>query len=295
MREFIKKLLAGGPVKEILPRLMFKPGKPLYLAVGVHTEHVHVEAVYKKMAEFGKQLPFKGAAFIMTPRSPIVAKEMAEAGVSEETFTERLKLLSGMFEVGMHGHCCRLRRQGSIQDEPAQWLVRAGFERTSGFPREMREQFKAEYDYLSADIGRPEIYSGGWWFMNATVASLLEEYGVYSDCTIRHDASDSFGNRYLTEEELPVKGLPFVLPPSRNVVEFPSVAYLYSDWWRIVLALLPMLVNSDGPLFAVLPMHDHDLPEYGDRILENIRLLSKIRNVRFVPFSGMRHIAQEAG
>ncbi|MFA6434229.1 MAG: hypothetical protein WCW52_05990 [Elusimicrobiales bacterium] len=295
LRGLLKQMLSMRALKRTLPSLMFKRGEPLYLSVAVHTEHVHDAAIFRDMADFGKQLPFRAAAFVMTPRSAIIAKEMSENGVSEEDFSGRLKALGEIYDIGLHGHYCRPRPAGAAKYEPADWLVKAGFEQTSDLPLEIREQFAAEYDYLCGTTGRPRIYSGGWWFMNETVVSLLEEFGLRADCSLRRGYADSFGNRYLPVRAMPGRGRPFILPPSKEVVEFPSTAYLYEDWWRLVRELAPLLAGSGGPRFAVLPAHDHNITEYGGKMLENIRLLSNIRNVRFVPFPRMRELALEAG
>jgi hypothetical protein len=295
MRRIIKNMLSSGTFERTAPRLLRKLGKPLYLSVAMHTEHVQDPAVFREMLRFGEKLPFRAAAFVMTPYSPIIRKEMADMGVSEQVFTGRLRELNGVFELGMHGHFCRPRPAGSLRHEPARWIAKAGFEQTADSPAEIRAQFAEEYDYLSSNFGRPEIYSGGWWFLNSSIVSLLEEYGLRSDCTVRRGVKDSFGNGYMSGCKLPNKGRPFILPPAMTVTEFPSISYLYSDCWRILLDLLPMLAERSGPLFAVLPAHDHDLAAHGPRMLENIRLLKKIRNVKFVPFSAMLGLAQESG
>lgn len=274
---------------------MRKRGGTLYLAVAIHTEHIQEEKIFESLAAFGRGLPFRPAAFVMTPRSPIIAKELAERGIEETVFTRRLKDLSGLFEIGMHGHYCKPAGPEALMREPAPWIARAGFEQTTGSPAEVRAQFAQEYEYLSATTGKPEIYSGGWWFLNETIVALLGEYGLLSDSSIRYGRADSFGNMYLPASEMPGKGTPFILPPSADVAEFPSVSYLHGEWWMLIKELLPMLLRADGPLFAVLPAHDHDIPEHGEKMLENIRLLSEIINVRFVPFSRMRELALEAG
>ncbi len=295
MRGILKKLLSSVLVKKTLPRLMFKRGKPLYLAVAVHMENIHDQATFENMLEFVKALWIKPAAFVMTPRCPIIRKEMADIGLSEAIFTERLKILSEVYEIGMHGHYCRIKQPDSAYVETVDWMRKAGFERIADFPEMIREQFKAEHEYLSETVGSPETYCGGWWYMNQTIVRLLEEYGISADCSLRYSYTDSFGDRYMPLERMPEEGTAFLLPPSKTVVEFTSIAYLASEWWQIARDLLPILLNPGGPFFAVLPMHDYNLQKEGAKKLDNIRLLSKIRNVHFVSLSRMRSLALESG
>ena len=76
MKNILRKLLSLTAVKNIILFFLGKPGKPLYLAVAVHTEKIQDAAVFEKMSEFGRALPFKAAAFVMTPLCPIIKAEM---------------------------------------------------------------------------------------------------------------------------------------------------------------------------------------------------------------------------
>lgn len=295
MKNLLRKLLSLKAIKNIIAFFLFKPGRPLYLAVAVHTEKIQDPVVFEKLSEFGRLLPFKAAAFVMTPACPIVKAELEKSGETEAEFNSRLKALSGLFEIGLHGHFCRPCADPSRGPANGAWLRDAGFERTSDEPALVREQFRLEYEYLAAYAYKPELYCAGWWLLNETVVRLLEEYSFKADCSVRHDRADSFGHLYLPEERLPGKGRAFILPPSKTVVEFPSITYLHEDWWGLVRGLLPMLFSSKGPLFAVLPVHDYSLTGDGEKVLENIRFLSKIRNVRFVSFSRMLEIAKVGG
>jgi hypothetical protein len=295
MKQLLNKFLSLPAIKTAALFFLRKPGKPLYLAVGIHAEKIYDAAVYEKLAELGRSLPFKAAAFVMTPLSPITRAEMEKDKVTEETFTVRLKLLAGLYEIGLHGHFCKPKEGPAPGRETFAWLLTAGFERTWEDPVELGKQFRAEYGYLAANVDKPKMFCAGWWFLNERIVRLLEEYGFDTDCSILHGQVDSFGGHYLGADSLPGNGEAFILPPSQNVAEFPSVPYLDMAWWRLVLALLPLLFGGKGPLFAVLPVHDNGLPEQLENIRENIRLLSRIRNVEFVPLSRMRELAIGAG
>jgi hypothetical protein len=126
------------------------------------------------------------------------------------------------------------------------------------------------------------------------VAALLGEHAFAADCSVRHGCRDSFGGEYVPAARLPARGAPFILPGAGNTMEFPSVFYLHMNWWTVVKELFPLLTGTRGPLFAVLPTHDYDLKENGAKVLENIRLLSGLRNVRFVALSEMKALAEKA-
>lgn len=293
MKKRFRKLLSLPAIKKTAHFFLGKPGKPLYLTVAVHTEGIQDAAIFEKMAQFSRALPFKATAFVMTPLSPIIRAEMKKKGITEETFTAKLKSLGGLYEIGFHGHYCQPWSGASLSRETSTWLKSAGFERISDDPEALKKQFKTEYDYLAANVCKPKSYCAGWWVLNETIVRLLEKYGFDTDCSILHGGEDSFGGRYLTEDRLPGKGRAFILPPSKTVAEFLSVAYLNMNWWSLIRELFPMLAGVKDPLFAVLPVHDRALTVEGEKVLENIRLLFKIRNVKFVSLSRMRELAKD--
>jgi hypothetical protein len=279
-------------ITEKLPFVLSKRGGPLYLAVAVHAEKIQDAAVFAKLLEFRRALQFAPAAFVMTPASPIVMAEMEKSGITKKLFTERLKTLGVSFDIGLHGHYCRPLHGRQPAKETPPWLKQAGFEPTSDEPAAIKKQFKAEYEYLASAGYAPKLYCSGWWVLNETIVKLLDEYGFEADCSIRQGCVDSLGGRYLFDGSLPAKGLAFILPPSKKVVELPSIAYLDMEWWRLLKELIPMLLSTDGPMFAVLSVHDYNLRDDSQKILANISALLKIRNVEFVTVSRMQELAR---
>lgn len=294
MNRIFRSILSLSPVKRGVRYCLSKPANPLYLTLIVHTEKVHDAGIFAKMLELGAELPFRPSACVMTPANPYIKAAMSAEGVSEDEFRARLKKLGGPFEIGLHCHYCA---PGTGDRDPGAktGIERAGFRLTMNEPEEIKKQFRAEYAYLSASVAAPKAYTAGWWFMNDVVASLLEEHRFETDCSIRHGLRDSFGGTHLAPDRLPEKGVPFILPPTRTVVEFPSVFYLHMNWWTVVKELFPLLTCSKGPLFAALPVHDYDLKENSALILENIRFLSGMKNVKFVSLSEMKKLAEATG
>lgn len=294
MNRFLRPILYLPPVKRAARFCLSKPGKPLYLTLVVHTEQVHNAGIFAKMLELGGELSFRPSACVMTPANPYIKAAMGAAGVSEDDFRTRLRQLSGAFEIGLHCHYC-VPGAGAPDPGAKTGIERAGFRLTMGEPEEVKKQFRAEYAYLSTAVGAPKAYTAGWWFMNDVVASLLEENRFDADCSIRRAFRDSFGGTHIPQDRLPENGVPFILPPTGNVVEFPSVFYLHMNWWTVVKELFPLLTSPRGPLFAALPIHDYDLGDNFALILENLRFLSGMKNVRFASLSEMKGLAKAAG
>ena len=246
------------------------------------------------MLELGRALPFKTSACVMTPANPRVKADMEHGGVSGKEFLDHLKEMAGLFEIGYHGHYCR--PSGTPPSPLAKTEIeRSGFALTLDEPEALKSQFLAEYNYLASNLYPPKAYSAGWWFMNSTVAGLLDENGFEPDCSLRRYYRDTFGGKYPRQGNLPGNGVPFRLAGAGKVIELPSVFYLHLNWWTVVRELFPLLWRAGGPLFAVLPTHDYNLKEDLGKVLENIRLLSDIPNVRFVSLSKMKELAESSG
>jgi|GEM_PF-1118151 len=294
MNQLLKNVLSLPALKRCLPFILGKRGAPLYLAVLVHTEKIQDRDIFEKMLSLGKALPFKPAACVMTPENPFVRADMKARGVGGEEFLGRLKDLAPLFEIGYHGHYCRPSAEQAAPGARTE-IERAGFALTLNEPEALKAQFLAEYGYLASNLYPPKAYSAGWWFMNSVVAGLLETNKFETDSSLRRAYRDTFGNEYLPEDRMPENGVPFVLPGTGKVIEFPSVFYLHMNWWTVVKELFPLLRRNRGPLFAVLPTHDYNLAEDLPAVLGNIKLLSSIPGVRFVGLKEMKELSDAAG
>lgn len=294
MNFLFRKFLSYPYVKRAVFNCLRKPGQPLYLAVAIHTEKIQDAETFGRMLELGRALPFKPSSCVMTPANPYIKADMERGGVSESEFLGRLKEMAGLFEIGYHGHYCKSSKTAA--DPAARTEIeRAGFSLTLDEPEAIKTQFLAEYEYLSSNLYPPKTYSAGWWVMNATVAGLLETKDFGADCSLRRSYRDTFGGEYLPQGSMPENGVPFILPGTEKVIELPGVFYLHMNWWTVLKELFPLLSRTAGPLFAVLPTHDYNLKEDLGKVLENLRLLSGIPNVRFVSLSKMKELAESAG
>ncbi len=291
MNALLKSVLSTAAAKKLFFWPLRKLGRPLYLTVCVHTERIQDAAVFSGMRELGLALPFRPAACVMTPANPYVKADMERRGVSGEEFLSRLKTLSDSFEIGYHGHYCR--PGGAPAPGASTEIERAGFKLTLDDPEALAAQFRSECDYLRSNLYPPEIYSAGWWFMNARLAELLGENGFTADCSLRRARPDTFGTEYLAGSGMSENGKPFILPGSGDVTELPSLFYLHMNWWTVLRELFPLLKRAGGPLFAVLPTHDYNLVTDLEKVLENVRLLAGVPNVQFVSLSKMQELARE--
>ena len=293
MNPLLARVLRGQAARAAARTLLGKWGQPLYLGCVFHTEAIHDPAVFARLRPFAATLPFRPTLCVMTPENPHIAREMAAAEVTPEEFTRRLRELRGSYDIGLHGHWCAPAREASSHYRPGRptRIEEKGFAITSDDPAAVEHQFSREHAFLSERFGVPEVFSAGWWQLNDTVASLLERYGFGVDCSLRRGRGDSFGERYRAPSAFPPPGRPFRLSPGGRVVELPSAEYLHLNWWTIARNLAPLLRTADGPLFAVLPLHDYNLVGDGGAALENLAWLGSLKNVRWL---GMREMKDRA-
>ena len=293
MKRLIRGLLSTPAACGAARKLLRKPGKTLYLSVCVHTEKLHDRETFENLMRLGRGLDFRPSACVMTPANPFIKDAMERGGVGEDVFSARLKELSGLFEIGYHGHWCAPANARPVPGARTE-IERAGFRLTMDDAEAVKAQFRAEYRYLEEKLAAPKAYSAGWWFMNSCVAGLLQEAGFETDCSLRPGLADSFGRSYPPPCGAR-PGRPFILPGTGSVLELPSTFYLHMNWWTVIRDLVPLLATSAGPLFAVLPVHDYNLLQDHGNVINNIRLLSGMKNVKFVELSGMRALAEKEG
>jgi hypothetical protein len=116
-------------------------------------------------------------------------------------------------------------------------------------------------------------------------------HGFGVDCSLRPGRPDSFGLRFRPSSPAPPPGRPWRLNPGGRVVELPSAGYLHMNWWTIARDLAPLLRTGEGPRFAVLPLHDYDLPGARDAVLRNVAFLGSLGAVRWL---GIRELGERA-
>ena len=288
MNILAKKVLSLGAVKRTASLLLRKKGKPLYAGFVIHSEMVQDIRVFNKLMELGAWLTFKPALCVMTPRNPYIREDMSQSNVTEVEFARRLKELNAYYDMGFHGHWCRKGRpEAPFNTKISTRIEKAGFTLTLNEPPEIEKQFKEEYDFFKEYGVRPQIYSAGWWFLNDTVVKLLDSYGFMLDCSLRRGYPDTFGGRYMPAGEMPPLGKPFLLKPSRKVLECAGIFYLNANWWTLAKDLYPALSSADGPSAVTVPLHDYDLLDDLEKVKENITLIGSLKNVSWLSASGL--------
>jgi hypothetical protein len=294
MNSILARLFSLGITKRTAEKLLKKKGSPLYFGAVIHCERIYDTEVFEKLLLFSKIVPARAALCVMTPENPYIRSQMEKHGVDMESFSNRLKMLSEVYDIGFHGHWCAKR---GAADAPFQnpgrisEIERAGFRITSDDPAEVRKQFSLENAYLGSLSFKPRIYSAGWWYLNREIVKLLDEHGYTSDCSVRHGQGDSFGGAYISDKDLPERGIPFRLSPSKNIIEFAGISYLNFNWWSLAMDLRGML-SSPKESFVTVPLHDYNLTRDMNKITNNIRFLSAIKNCRWSGLIEMRAAAE---
>lgn len=240
-----------------------------YVNFCIHTEVMYEDGTYAALLKFagdfnaltGKKI----TVCISTPVCPLVRQGLVENGLSENAFRERVLNMAGHADIGYHGH---YYPEGTTTFDH---MRRADYDKdlvVGQIAREM-EWFK--------NIGiSPKTYIAGCWFMMKEMVVELERWGIAVDVSIRRDKCDTFGGVYLNESEVPHYGRPFILPPSKTIVEIQSIfgpvmapAIMKGHLSRY------MRFDIESTQSFILPLHDWDVPRYRRNIWANVRELHR--------------------
>ena len=184
--------------------------------------------------------------------------------ISPQEFAERVAALKCYADIGYHGH---FYRTGTEQ------LVPISTETCD--PDTVIRQIGEEISWFKAAGIQPEIYTAGWWFLSANIVRELERYGILVDASIRRGKPDTFGGRYLGDDVIPSHGIPFILPPSKNIVAIQSLFGPVMIRQAMKRHLAGYLAGDPArKLGFVFPLHDWDVPRYRRSIWTNIETLS---------------------
>jgi hypothetical protein len=244
---------------------------PAHVNFSIHCECVYDDRVYASLLKFagdfnaltGKRI----AICVSTPRSPLAGTMMAKRGFSEGEFEARVSDLAGSAEIGYHGHFRPLEKDGPWEIPKLEYDEKA-----------VVEQIGKEMQWFR-NIGiSPKVYVAGWWFLTAGIVRELERSGIAVDSSVRKGKADSFGGRYLDDAEVPEPGRPFILPPSKGLVEIQSIfgpvmapVFMKRHLWRHLER------DTKEDLFFVFPLHDWDIPHYYRFIRANMNEVSKFK------------------
>jgi len=291
MRPLLRRLRYAGTsfVNWLAPIPVPRREEPVHLTVQFHCESIAVASVFEPFLEFvtwlAHQTDSRPTACVTTPLCPKSQTQMREHGVTEEQYVDRVAQLAEVADIGYHGHFY-------VPGQPE--LTRMA---SDTFDEEVAsEQMEQELAWLRGRHEGVTAYCGGWWAMNEAIARLLDEHGMEVDCSLRRTHESPFGERYMTDDEMPSRGVPFLLPPTDGVVEIQSGFYPIDHPRRALELLLPtLLFEPDAPLFVVLPSHEGEALESGKSFRDCVRMMTKLGDgVRWTSLREQARLAREA-
>lgn len=260
---------------EALPRR----AKPLHVNFSFHAENLGNERCWRNFLDFAAtfhdRTGVKAIACVLPAINPLAAAQMDRDNVTHQEYAARVHELRQFCEIGYHGHFF------TKADTPAD--ARAVYDEYLGgadvFPYDVLSerslapvggpnedthavnvQVAEELDWFARLGIRPRIYAAGMWFLSNNVIRLIEEAGFQVDTSIRQRHSHRMGRCDLHADDLPGRGVAFLIPPRRLIIEIQSVFYpikhplLQLDFLSEILAR-----NPDEDAFIVLPSHETEV------------------------------------
>jgi hypothetical protein len=245
---------------------------PSYLNFCVHTERLHDNSVFDALlafaADFNRLTGSRVAVCLSTPACPMTEGALAESGFCEDEFAQRVLAIREYADIGYHGHFCRQGLCVPDQISP------------DNYDRDVvLKQIDAEMRWFEGLDIRPKIYIAGWWFLTEDIVSELEARGIEVDLSVRKGRPNTFGTSYLDDDEVPEYGRPFILPPSKNIVEIQSIFGPVMDR-RVMKGHLARYLKEAAweEAFFIFPLHDWDIPKYRRNIWANVLELEKFKD-----------------
>ncbi|MBU1808666.1 MAG: hypothetical protein KJ661_03785 [Candidatus Omnitrophica bacterium] len=240
-----------------------------YVNFCIHTEVIYEDGTYRALLKFSrdfKELTGKKITVcVSTPICPLVRKGLVDNGLSEKAFSERVSEMARHADVGYHGH---YYPEGTTTFDHM---------RRSDYNKDLVvKQITREMTWFR-NIGiSPKTYIAGCWFMMKEMVLELERCGIEVDASIRRGKGDTFGGVYLDISRVPQYGRPFILPPSKNIVEIQSIFGPVMAP-AIMKGHLSRYMRSDiGSVQSfIFPLHDWDIPRYYRNIWANVRELQR--------------------
>lgn len=270
---------------------------PLYTNFIFHVEEISSDKSFSSLLEFAKKLNQETGvrliACIKTAINPMSKISLAKESLTEKDYIKRVTMLTNFCDIGYHGHFpCYTEDSSLARQKSLEFLGTENFSRTyddkllptivTGENEELlQERIHNEIEWLRKYFYQPRIYSAGFWYITEKIISLLEENGIEADSSIRKKHKDSFGSNFLNDEDYPQRGIPFILKPSRNIIEIQSAFYLVEHskntqkYLQETFSLLP-----EKPLFLFFPSHETELIKHKKEMYCNLKYLASSPNIK---------------
>ncbi|MFH1905591.1 MAG: hypothetical protein ABIK53_08760 [bacterium] len=263
--------------------------KPININFVFHTEAIANKRIFDKLIDFCKKFldytHAKPTLCITTPYCLKTELQLDEFGITTQEYTKRVKSVSEFAEIGYHGHFfTSLSNKHTLV--PINHL-------NYNFQL-IKEQMKKEISWLQKERISPITYVAGWWFLTDDIIEQLESFEIRIDCSIRRNHTNTFGEKFIEDNKIPQRGEPFILSPSKKIIEIQSVFYPI-DHPRLTLNKLKNVIDfrADKELFLVFPSHETELLEFRREFWASIKVLTKLDYIKWTNLSEMNTLARE--
>ena len=267
--------------------------KPLFLNFAFHVEHLADKALFEVILAFiGDFRAVTGVsplAAILAWTNPLTQARARCHGCSEVEFARRVDRVAEHAEIAMHGHFFKeCANPDQARSENARLFGSSAEAFTElddaalvpiGPPNYdeplVEGQFSRDLEWLRSRGHDPKIYAGGQWMMTAHLAGLLERNAFRADTTIRKRHTGALGD-YLDDPDIPPRGRPFVLEPTKSIIEIQSLFYPTVHPSLHVRPLRELLATDPaGELFAVFPSHETEVAHFRPEIDRHVRFITR--------------------
>jgi len=237
----------------LLPRRVYAG---LSIMPALHVERLHIANVFAELEQFCcqyQELTGKKALLtVITPRSPLLSRALADCGVSQDQYAGYIRQLASRADIGLHGHYLRGSEMGSGPCH-CYWADRST----------VQQQLKDEFRWLSdRNLLTVPAYAGGWWYLDGAVVSALEEAGIKYDFTMsaRPYSQSTFARRMMRANNRPGQ----VTRMSEKLTGLWALQGLESasvsnSAWRFIAAAQTAALAKNGRTLFTLYGHDWDL------------------------------------
>ncbi|MCK5594669.1 hypothetical protein KAI19_00650 [bacterium] len=259
--------------------------KPINMNFVFHTEAIANKKTFGKLMDFCRRFldhtNAKVTLCITTPFCSQTQRQLDEFNITIGEYEKRVKNISEFAEIGYHGHFF-MDSAGTVPINHLNYNSRF-----------IREQMRAEFKWIKEQGISPITYVAGWWFLTDGIIKQLEDLGIKVDCSIRRNHTNTFGEKFIKDDNIPQRGEPFILSPSQKIIEIQSVFYPIHHP-RLTLKMLNNTLNFrlDKELFIVFPSHEGELLEFRREFWASIKILTKLNYIKWTNLAEMDTLAR---
>ena len=260
--------------------------KPININFVFHTEAIANKRIFDKLIDFCRKFfdytHAKVTLCITTPYCPQAQCLLDEFNVTIVEYEKRVRAISEVAEIGYHGHFF-IDSSGTVPINHLNYNFQL-----------INEQMHAEFKWFKERGMNPITYVAGWWFLTDDIIKQLENFGIRVDCSIRRNHTNTFGKKFIDDDKIPQRGEPFILSPSKKIIEIQSVFYPI-DHPRLTLNKLKNVMDfrADKELFLVFPSHETELLEFRREFWASIKVLTKLDYIKWTNLSEMNTLARD--